>query len=66
MYDQITFTGSKIHWWLVDKENTGTYNNFVNSIVINLNCVLHIKPGNLLLATDGTLKISDFGVAEVS
>ena len=27
---------------------------------------LHIKPGNLLLATDGTLKISDFGVAEVS
>ncbi|XP_015758682.1 PREDICTED: serine/threonine-protein kinase STK11-like [Acropora digitifera] len=24
-----------------------------------------IKPGNLLLATDGTLKISDFGVAEV-
>ena len=27
---------------------------------------LHIKPGNLLLATDGTLKISDFGVAAVS
>lgn len=24
-----------------------------------------IKPGNLLLALDGTLKISDFGVAEV-
>ncbi|CAG0925879.1 unnamed protein product, partial [Notodromas monacha] len=24
-----------------------------------------IKPGNLLLATDGMLKISDFGVAEV-
>lgn len=25
-----------------------------------------IKPGNLLLALDGTLKISDFGVAEVN
>jgi serine/threonine protein kinase len=24
-----------------------------------------IKPGNLLLAVDGTLKISDFGVTEV-
>ena len=33
--------------------------------ILNLNIFLHIKPGNLLLATDGTLKISDFGVAEV-
>ena len=30
--------------------------------------VIHkdIKPGNLLLTTDETVKISDFGVAEVS
>ena len=35
------------------------------SCMFILNHLLHIKPGNLLLATDGTLKISDFGVAEV-
>lgn len=35
------------------------------SCMFILNHLLHIKPGNLLLATDGMLKISDFGVAEV-
>ena len=34
-------------------------------MLLSFNIFLHIKPGNLLLATDGILKISDFGVAEV-